>query len=309
MKSKPNEKVKRWETYVGIHKRRKIRDIVHSSGTYGISASEINTNLSKQNIKISKPQLNDYLKQECSAGRFYKSGTKYVVDSLVTFDDWSIFADYITRMQYFAIFNGLPVSNCLQQKFNDDTLEDALFKFSSRLGALISYVIIEALRPTEHLKLQRHRQQIALRFVKDSISPENLLQSFLAALPYNFRDRYRIGPLEIVTDEHGKIVKDEHGNIKKSTIKNSNISPEINQFYISKNQNPLQDLIDAFNRIYPNLYDSFEKGYREHVSMKPAARCDHEWETISIHKMGEGYKCHKCLHTIEKEAFKRVFLN
>ena len=147
--------------------------------------------------------------------------------------------------------------------------------------------------------------------IKDNsclMQAENLLQSFLAALPYNFRDRYRIGPLEIVIDEHGKIVKDEHGNIKKSTIKNGNISPEINQFYISKNQNPLQDLIDAYNRIYPNLYDSFEKGYREHVSMKPKARCDHEWETINIHKMGEGYKCHKCLHTIEKEAFKRVFL-
>ena len=106
--------------------------------------------------------MHNYLKQECSAGRFYKSGTKYVVDSLVTFDDWSIFADYITRLQYFAMFNGLPVDNYLQQNFNDDALEDVLFKFSSRLGALISYIIIEALRPTEHLKLQRHRQQIAV---------------------------------------------------------------------------------------------------------------------------------------------------
>jgi hypothetical protein len=263
LKSKPNGKVKSWETYIGIQKRRKIRDIVLSSGTHGISASEININLSNQKIKISKPQLNDYLKQECSAGRFYKSGTKYVVDSLVTIDDWSILADYINHLQYFAVFNGLPVSNCLQQKFNDDKLEDALFKFSSRLGALISYVIIEALRPTEHLKLQRHRQQIALSFVKDSISPENLLQSFLTALPYNFRDRYRIGPLEIVTDEYGKIVKDEYGNIKKSTSKNSDIAPEINQFYISKNENPLQEIINAFNKVYPNLHDSLEKGYRE----------------------------------------------
>jgi hypothetical protein len=343
LKSKPNgSKVKRWETYVGIQKRRKIRDIVLSSGTFGISASKINTSLSKQGIKISKQQLNDYLKQECSAGRFYKSGTKYVVDSLITFDDWSIFADYITRIQYFTMFSELPVNNCLQQEFNDDMLEDALLKFSSRLGALISYVIIEALRPTEYLKLQQHRQQIALRFVKDSISPENLLQSFLAALPYNFRDRYRIGvspELEIVKDEHGAIVKDEHGNFKKFTIrigdspeleivadensktikdehgnfkkftiKNNNIAPEINQFYINKNQNPLQDLINAYNRIYPKLYDLFEKGYREYVSMTPEARCDHEWETINIHKIGEGYRCHKCLHTIEKEAFKRVFL-
>jgi hypothetical protein len=301
LKSKPNGKVKRWETYVGLQKRRKIRDIVLSSGTHGISASEINTNLRSQNIKISKPQLNDYLRQECSAGRFYKSGTKYVVDSLVIIDDWSILADYINHLQYFVMFNGLPIGNWLQQNFDDDTLENALLRFSNRLGALISYVIIEALRPTEHLKLQRHRQQIALRFVKDSISPANLLQSFLAALPYNFRDRNRIGPLEIVTDEHG--------NFKKSTIKNSNIAPEIDQFYISKNENPLQDLIDAYNRIHPKLYDLFEKGYREYVGMKPEARCDHEWETINIHKIGEGYKCHKCLHTIEKEAFKRIFLN
>jgi hypothetical protein len=288
LKSKPNGKS--WETLVGVQKRRKIRDIVLSSGTHGISVSEINAKLSARQIKISRQQLHDYLKQECSAGRFYKSGTKYVADPLVTIDDWSIFADYITRLQYFAMFNNLPVGNYLQQNFNDDALEDALFKFSSRLGALISYVIIEALRPTEHLKLQRHRQQIALNFVKDSISPENLLQSFLAALPYNFRIKHNIG-----------LILSEGQNVPS-------VAPLVNQFYINKDRNPLLELISAFNKVYPNLYDSLEKGYREHVSIEPEARCDHEWETIIIHKIGEGYKCHRCLHTIEKEAFKRVFL-
>ena len=211
----------------------------------------------------------------------------------------------------FLILETYGKTERFRSNFQKNFVENMLLQFSNQIGALISYIIIEALRPIETVKPMQARKKIAIKFVRDTLAPEYFLQTFLATLPYNFRDTYKIGPLEIVTDEHGKIVKDEHGNIKKSTIKNSNIAPEINEFYISENQNPLQDLIDAYNKVYPRLHDLIEENFKKYSDREEEGwdKCDHVWEPIIIHKLGAGYECHMCFRKISEEKFKRIFLN
>jgi hypothetical protein len=257
LKRKENERDKRKrERYRGELKRRDIRDIILSSGEYGVTVGQIMTQLSKQLKKaISRQQVHNYLKEPWAKSLLYKEGDRYYMKHVVTYDDWSVFSEFINELQYFSNFKELWKDLELQSDFQKNSLEDVIFQFSNQIGALLSYIIIEALRPTETVKLRQVRKRIAIKFVRDALAPEYLLQTFLATLPYNFRERYKIGSLEIITDEHGKIVKDEHGNIKKSTIKNSSIAPEINEFYISKNQNPVQDLIHAYNRVYSHLHD------------------------------------------------------
>ena len=173
-----------------------------------------------------------------------------------------------------------------------------LFQFSNRVGALLSYTIIEALRPTEILKLLLNRQKIAIEFVRDTISPEYLSQTFLASLPYDFRDKNWIGPWEIITDNQGQ---------KRRSIKNGNEAPEINQLYVSKNQNPLQDLINAYNRVYPHFHDLLDRDYRKYVNRDQEwSTCNHLWKVISIHKIGVGLKCHKCFRIMSEDKFQEL---
>jgi hypothetical protein len=249
LKSKVNETVKRkLEMTRGEFRRRDLRDIILSSGESGVTVGQIVAQLSKRLKKaITRQQVHNYLKEPWAKSLVYKDGNRYYMKHIVMYDDWSIFSAFINELQYFSNFKELWQDLEFQSDFQKSSLEDMIIQFSNQVGALLSYIIIEALRPTETVKLMQTRKKIAIKFLRDAFSPEYLLQTFLATLPYNFRDRYKIGPLEIVTDEHDKVVKDEHGNIKKSTIKNSSISiaPEINEFYISENQDPLQDLIDG----------------------------------------------------------------
>ena len=319
MKSKVNKRDIRKEGVRGEFKRRELRDIILSSGEDGITFGQIEAQLSKRlKNAISSQQVHNYLKEPWAKSLLYKKRNRYFMKHVVMYDNWSVFSAFFNEFQYFSNFRDLWQDREFQSTFQKNSLENILFQFSNQIGALLSYLIIEALRPTETIKLKQVRKEIAIKFVRDAFSPEYLLQTFLATLPYDFRDRYKIGPLEIVTDEYGKIVKDEYGNIKKSTIKNSSIAPEINEFYISENQNPVQDLVHAYNRVYPHLHDLLEREYRKYVGREYAdsvdiqdwGTCDHEeWEKIIIHKIGVWYKCKKCFRNIKEEEFKRIFLN
>jgi hypothetical protein len=304
LKRKENERDKRKprETLSGEFKRRDVQHIIRLSGEHGITVGQIRAQLSKQlRNTITPQQVHNYLKEPWAKSLLHKDGDRYFMKHIVMYDDWSVLSAFINELQNFSNFKDLWQDREFQSSFQKNSLENTLFQFSNQVGALLSYIIIEALRPTETLKLMPDRQKIAIEFVRDAISPEYLLQTFLATLPYNFRDKYGIGPWEIITDNQGK---------KKRSIKNGNEAPEINQLYVNENQNPLQDLIDACNRVYPHFHDLLDMGYRKYVNRKQEwSRCDHEWETITIHKIGLGYKCHKCFRKIEEEEFKRIFLN
>jgi hypothetical protein len=312
LKSKESKRDKsKREMFRGEFRRRDLRDIILSSGGSGVTVGHIVTQLSERLKKaITRQQVHNYLKEPWAKNLVYKEGNRYFMKHVVFYDDWSMLSEYISGLQYFPNFRDLLQNRNFQSKFQENSLENMLYQCSNRIGALVSYIIIEALRPTETVKLKHARKKMAIKFVRDALSPEYLFQTFLATLPYDFRDKYRIGTLEVVTDEDGMMVTDQHGRIKKSATKNSNITPEINELYISENQNPLQELIDAYNRVYPRFHDLLDVGYREYVNRNHQRNmCDHVWEQIIIHKIGVGYKCHNCFRKISEEEFKRVFLN
>jgi hypothetical protein len=66
----------------------------------------------------------------------------------------------------------------------------------------------------------------------------------------------------------------------------------------------------AYNRVYPRLHDLIEKSFKKYIDREEKwSTCDHLWESIIIHKIGIGYKCHVCFRKISEEKFKRIFLN
>jgi hypothetical protein len=191
--------------YRGELRRRDLRDIILSSGESGITVGQIVAQLSKRLEKaITKQQVHTYLKEPWAKSLVYKEGNKYFMEHIVTYDDWSVLSAFINELQYFSNFKDLWQDREFQSDFQKNSLDNMLFQFSNRVGALLSYTIIEALKPTEILKLLLNRQKIAIEFVRDAISPEYLLQAFLASLPYDFRDKNGIGPWEIITDNQGQ---------------------------------------------------------------------------------------------------------
>lgn len=308
MKSKESETDKRKrEMFRGELKRRDLLEFIRSSGEHGVTVRQIVTHFSKQGKAITRQQVHGYLREPWAKILLHKEGSRYFMWHIVTYDDWSVLSAFINKLQYFSNFKDLWQDREFQSNFQKNSLENMLLQFSNRVGALLSYAIIEALRPTEILKLLPDRQKIAIEFVRDAISTEYLLQTFLATLPYDFRNKHKIGPLEIVTDEYGEIAKDDLGRVKKSTIKSSNIAPEINEFYVSEKQNPLLDLIDAYNSVYPHFHDLLDRSYRKYVNRnQERSTCKHSWNVISIHKIGVGLKCHKCFRVTSEKKFEEL---
>jgi hypothetical protein len=319
LKSKESEIDKRkQEMFRGELKRRDLLEFIRSSGERGVTVRQIVAHFSKQGKAITRQQVHNYLREPWAKSLLYREGSRYFMKHMIMYDDWSIFSAFINELQYFSNFKDLWKNRDLHPDLGKNSLEDMLFQFSNQIGALISYIMIEALGPIETPKVVQDRKKVVIEFVRDAISPEYLLQTFLATLPYDFRERYGIGPWKIETDDQGKIVTDGLGRNMKSMQRNNSIAPEINQLYINENQNPAQDLINAYNRVYLGLHDLLERGYRKYVGREYVDRvdrvqdwvtCDHEWETKIIHKIGVGYKCHKCFRKIAEKEFKKIFLN
>jgi hypothetical protein len=163
----------------GELKRRDLIEFIRSSGDLGVKVDQIVTHFSKQGKAISRQQVHNYLKEPWAKSLLYKEGSRYFMKHMILHDDWSIFSAYINELQYFSDFKDLWRNWHLHSDLQKNSLEDMLFQFSNKIGALISYIMIEALGPTETPKVVQDRKKIAIEFVRNAISPEYLLQTFL----------------------------------------------------------------------------------------------------------------------------------
>src|SRR5919106_2803201 len=78
-----------------------------------------------------------------------KSDKKYYVKSLFINDGWSIFAKFLKDLQR------LPLRTIYSHGYAfHDELENEIFDFGNMIGAFITYVLVESLRPNENQQLK-----------------------------------------------------------------------------------------------------------------------------------------------------------
>ena len=57
----------------------------------------------------------------------------------------------------------------------------------------------------------------------------------------------------------------------------------------------LQRIANAYDHVYPGFRELLDDWFREYISFDRDKFCEHEWNKINIHKIGERFECRKCL--------------
>jgi hypothetical protein len=227
----------------------------------GISVEEIKNRLAsrKPPIYLTVRSIYRLLEQLIAEDIVYrsKSKKKYFLKDFINDDGWSIFAEFLNEIQS---QNLLGKISSLKIYTNGRTfsnkLENATSDFGNIVGAFLTYILIESLKPNERLFPIHKRTQILNDFLVNSLSLSNILPSLLRIIPGN-PDRMIMG-----TDNES-----------------------------------LENLVNAYDHVYPDFRELLDDSFKKYSNFNwdNSLSCDHEWNRVNIHKIGERFECRKCL--------------
>jgi hypothetical protein len=253
-----------------IHKQM-ILDIIrrHSWDAKGIHPEKI-ANLAH----MSRQAVHGYLKKLMAEEKITtKKGTyldSEIVDAVV-FDGWSMFELFTNEfspqlMRDNKFLSDSDLENihidCYRSRNNSSgTMEQFVFEFTNRLGAVMTYLFIESLNPRRNIKSDQVRFNVLERFIKEVIPYMGFLLEFHRMLP---------------VDSAGKSYFEVEGN-------------------------SLKDISEAYKNVYPDIYNFLNGGYLKFVedfmlgsNGEKNSDCNHEWKQIYLHKIGNLMECHNC---------------
>ena len=145
---------------------------------------------------------------------------------------------------------------------NDDKTKKSIIEFANLIGAFVAYLLIESMRPTRTLLPIPFRVEKAENFIETALNPAGLLTTFLSVLPDSYRKDVILG--------------------------------------VQMNEKSLNELSDAYKRIYPSFSKFIEEKYLEHFDIfyvdepEEYNYCQHKWKESFVHKVGVYYRCDKC---------------
>ncbi|MGH9983578.1 MAG: hypothetical protein ACRD8W_06435 [Nitrososphaeraceae archaeon] len=174
--------------------------------------------------------------------------------------------------------SGITVSNkYCKTKFKDtDSPEKYLFEFVNRMGAFITYIFIESIRPRETRQIKNSsRHEMSQSLIHNSINISDLFDRFCLFL-------------------------NEIGLIKPIEV-----SLEINKSYMNPvelDKKSFNKVYKSFRNIYPGVYEGLElfwnSSIRHYIAieskMARSKECDHRWKEMYIYKYKQLFFCAKC---------------
>lgn len=169
--------------------------LLSSANKEGITAEEIANRLASRKPPISLTVRAVYrlLKQLIADDKVFKSNTKYVLKDLFIDDGWSVFAEFLNEFQRQNHINSISALKIYSNGYTfHDELENMILNFGNTVGAFITYILIESLKPNERLISISERIQILKDFLQDAVNMQLVLPSLLRILPGN-SDRMIMG--------------------------------------------------------------------------------------------------------------------
>jgi hypothetical protein len=263
LKSDRNKSInKRYNATSDYNKKYIRRAMLLSSAIgKGITAEEIVNRLASRKPPINLTDRSVYrlLEQLITEDKVYrsKSKKKYFLKDFIIDDGWSIFAEFLNEIQNQNLLSKISslkiYSN--ERAFSNE-LENTISDFGNIVGAFVTYILVESLRPNERLFPIQKRIQTLNDFLDNSLSLRNILPSLLRIIPGN-PDRMIMG-----TD-------------------NESFESLVNAY-------------DHVYPDFRELLDNSFKRY-SNFNWSKSLSCDHEWHRVNIHKIGERFECRKCL--------------
>lgn len=171
-----------WDNPKGVGNRFRIQLIISESSAsgYGITIAKIS-----KKTGLSRRTVTTWVNELFEERRITKIGKTYFVPDDMVDDYWimpAYYLNYLLVKNSVAKFRVDPIqSNWLNS--DSDDLEGALFKIANRIGAFITFVLIEAMRPSRKLMSRTMRKNMYLKFIKSSISIDDLFETFVYMVP------------------------------------------------------------------------------------------------------------------------------
>ncbi len=178
LKNEKKEKFKKREYSIRTINKNSIRKVLFLSSVHreGMTEKEIHTRLHFLTDKT----IFNLLKELISEKKVFKKETKYYLDLFVD-DGWSIFAEFLNEVQRQNLLNNISPLKI----YPNDELENSILNFGNIIGAFVTYILVESLRPNERLIPISERMQIFHNFLENALSLQYVLPSLLRILPGN----------------------------------------------------------------------------------------------------------------------------
>jgi hypothetical protein len=240
---------------------------VQDSYLQGISQSQIIKNTAKishNHTPLSRMTVYNLLKKLMAKGEVRKSNGKYfAIDHYI--GGWSGTAEHLHSVLTSKILSGsTSVVDPLPSKTysGNDLISRSIHEFVNTIGAYITYVFIEAMHPSENAVIPSRRNDYALHFIDEFLSPEKMFYQFQQKFNVNkgVRSRY-----EMDAEDHNRL------------------------FDTLVNQHPFIKEIESEYRKHLEeflVYNTF------HTMVH--TNCEHKWKEVYLHKLGRHHVCVLC---------------
>jgi hypothetical protein len=243
----------------------------------------------RENIKHGKyyPSTKLHQRKDITAGLIIKSCLRNMF----------INSDFIMNSPYFK-YNEIIFRRKLKE---DGTVDNALFSFSNKIGAIVTFAIIESMNPENMIIPSNMTNQKLINYhlenwLNDSISTlVPFLQPLFKECIYNY--------LECLINKayRSRSIKDPYGDmifieylVKSSYLLDKEYMSEIHSAFFKVYPN-LQDLFQKIKINIPNQLQKIEDNSKKILEKKKQQKkCKHKF--ISIHNQNdeEIWKCKDC---------------
>jgi hypothetical protein len=176
---------------------------------------------------------------------------------------------------------------------NDNTNELYLLEFANRIGAYITYLFIESMRPIDYNSIEKNEELQSLR--------RDMLSRSLLSIAIDLRRMFRLfHGLLYSTDQIKKEYPAEH-------------------VFFELDKADYEKVVKTFKKVYPKIYKGLE-GYWKDINndlllqtldLKEAITrkkidCKHTWKKVKIFKLeGNYYHCRKCNNVVTEYQLNR----
>ncbi|HJT46886.1 MAG TPA: winged helix-turn-helix domain-containing protein [Nitrososphaeraceae archaeon] len=235
-------------------KKQKIVNIVRQNSKFGVSHSELADilNIDRKNLRhYTKELINEgiIIRGEGKQGKYYPADKEHrgpVMDA----DILGLGAAGLVLQK-----NEIPLDTPFVKPVEGDTgLQHALFEFSNKVGAIVTYLLIQAMNPenriTDDSKSSKEKD-LDIRYWVDSATSS--LQQFLLPIFQNMLISYLLDFECLLND-----FKNKDGSIDQNKVALYTIQFEHRQpFYILDNR-MISELMSELHKIYPSIISELE---------------------------------------------------
>jgi len=170
--------------------------------------------------------------------------------------------------------SGFSLSKNVQKNKFLNTEQKLIFEYASRLGAFITYIFIQALRPND-LKTPDKRELVNI-LINSSIDLDSLFDSFRMLIT-------QAGLTHLTSDE---------------------LRPEFQEYnnLWELDKKRFDKLSEIFKTLYPSIYEGLENFWYQSMmywmkvdeANSGETDCKHTWEPYEFFKIGSHHRCRKC---------------